>query len=126
LRPIPKKNPAAKIAAGFFCKTGRRKGYIVREHFPPQPHPAGGAENPPAPLGIPFGRTHPADISFCTRALLHSGHAGSGSQQDLAIDSNRWLHSEHWYSYNGMGFLQLCLFFGRQENWPLDFTKNNP
>jgi hypothetical protein len=89
LRPhFQKKSGRENRGRIFLSNRVEWNGYMVREHFPLQPHPGGGAENPPEPLGIPFGRTHPADISFCTWALLHSGHAGSGSQQDLAIDSN--------------------------------------
>lgn len=61
---------------------------MLREHFPEQPHPAGGPANPPEPEGMPLGRTHPADICFSTRSLRHSGQGGSGSEQDRTMVSN--------------------------------------
>ena len=46
---------------------------------PPGDGLQGGGVKPPDPVGIPWGRELPADISFSTSAHSHSGHFGSGS-----------------------------------------------
>ena len=66
----------------------------------PQP-PEGrhlGALKPPFPLGMPSGRTAPAEIRRCTLVVQHDGHWGSGSWADNLRCSNSHWHCRHLYS----------------------------
>ena len=70
------------------------------------PHPPdglqAGALKPPLPLGIPSGRTAPAEISRVTLALQQVGHLGSGSLAESCKCSNSQWHDSQRYSYMGM------------------------
>jgi hypothetical protein len=57
-----------------------------------------GALKPPDPVGIPCGRTQPADISFCTSAQSHLGHLGFGALDEKTSSSKQWQQALHWYS----------------------------
>jgi hypothetical protein len=56
---------------------------------PPAEGMQAGGLNPPEPVGIPLGRTAPADISFSTSPQLHSGQAGGSVSEEKTSCSNR-------------------------------------
>ncbi len=63
-----------------------------------------GSLNPPEPVGMPWGLTEGADISFSTSGQRHSGQSGDDSPADNRRASKQWQQLLHWYSYIGMGF----------------------
>jgi hypothetical protein len=61
-----------------------------------------GALNPPEPVGMPWGRTLPADISFFTFLFPHLGQAGFFLSDSNTSSSNRWSHFSQKNSYIGI------------------------
>jgi hypothetical protein len=55
----------------------------------------GGGLNPPEPVGIPWARTHPADISFSTSAQPHFGHLGFGALAERISSSKQAQQALH-------------------------------
>jgi hypothetical protein len=53
---------------------------------------------PPEPVGMPWGRTHPADISFPTSRQPHCGHFGFGGFEETTNSSKQAQQALHWYS----------------------------
>jgi hypothetical protein len=54
-----------------------------------------GALKPPDPVGIPWGRTQPADMSFCTSPQSHLGHLGFGALDEKTSSSKQWQQALH-------------------------------
>jgi hypothetical protein len=73
-----------------------------------------GALKPPDPVGMPWGRTAPADISFCTSPQLQAGQSGAGSSAEKTSCSNWWQQALHWYSK--IGIVVPLLYFQLQYN----------
>jgi len=51
--------------------------------------------NPPDPVGMPLGRTAPADISFSTLAQLQAGQTGGSLSDENVSCSNVWQQALH-------------------------------
>jgi len=78
------------------CRASVQRGLSViqqKYHLPaPTVHPRegeqGGGLNPPDPLGIPWGRKFPADISFSALADPQWGHFGAFLSEGKNSSSN--------------------------------------
>jgi len=70
-------------------------------HWPEDMH--FGGLNPPEPVGIPWGLTFPAEMSFLTFLAPHLGHSGGGSLGERNSCSNWHLQFSHTYSNMGIG-----------------------
>lgn len=68
-------------------------------HWPEDMH--FGGLKPPEPVGIPWGLTFPAEMSFLTFLAPHLGHSGGGSLGERNSCSN-W-HSQFSHTYSNMG-----------------------
>jgi hypothetical protein len=64
-----------------------------------------GALKPPLPLGMPAGRTAPAEINRLTVSLQQVGHLGSGSLAERCKYSNSHSQDSHRYSKIGIALL---------------------
>jgi hypothetical protein len=65
--------------------------YRKRKRQIPQPPAAGlqaGGLNPPEPLGMPWGRTAPAEINFTTSPQLQAGQGGDSVSDENVSCSN--------------------------------------
>jgi hypothetical protein len=71
-----------------------------------------GALKPPLPLGMPAGRTAPAEINRLTVSLQQVGHLGSGSLAERCKYSNSHSQDSQKYSKIGIARYSLAMALG--------------